>query len=183
MVWTCPKEAVENEEVKMWNINVQCDNVLEARRPDIILIDKKAQGDNHRYCCTSWFKSRGKRKEENKKRAWKIVETQNGRSLTDSDRSPWKCHKIIWWVDCKTRDNKQCWSDAKDSFAGNYEDLEKSVGDVKKPLSFVVKSSILDLAEFLHLLNCTATTLHKLSRQTGLQKNATPWKILVSGRN
>ena len=73
-------------------------------------------------------------------------------------------------MDCKTRDNKQCWSDAKDSFAGNYEDLEKSVGDVKKPLSFVVKSSISDLAEFLHLLNCIATTLHKLSRQTGLQE-------------
>ena len=24
-----------------WDINVQCDNVIEARRPDIILIDKK----------------------------------------------------------------------------------------------------------------------------------------------
>ena len=73
-------------------------------------------------------------------------------------------------MDCKTRDNKQCWSDAKGSFAGNLEDLEKSVGDVKKPLPFVVKSSISDLAEFLHLLNCIATTLHKLSRQTGLQE-------------
>ena len=35
---------MENEEVKMlWDINVQCDNVIEARRPDIILIDKKEQ--------------------------------------------------------------------------------------------------------------------------------------------
>ena len=25
----------------LWNINAQCDNVMEARRPDIILIDKK----------------------------------------------------------------------------------------------------------------------------------------------
>ena len=25
----------------MWDINVQCDNVIEARRPDIIVIDKK----------------------------------------------------------------------------------------------------------------------------------------------
>ena len=33
---------VENEEVKvLWDINVQCDNVIEARRPDIIVIDKK----------------------------------------------------------------------------------------------------------------------------------------------
>ena len=39
-----PEGAVENEEVKMlWNINVNCDNVMEARRPDIILIDKKEQ--------------------------------------------------------------------------------------------------------------------------------------------
>ena len=37
-----PEGAVENEEVKvLWNIDVQCDNVMEARRPDIILIDKK----------------------------------------------------------------------------------------------------------------------------------------------
>ena len=25
----------------LWNINVQCDNVIEARRPDVIVIDKK----------------------------------------------------------------------------------------------------------------------------------------------
>ena len=37
-----PEEAVENEEVKvLWDISVQCDNVIEARRPDIILIEKK----------------------------------------------------------------------------------------------------------------------------------------------
>ena len=34
--------AVENEEVKvLWGINVQCDKVIETRRTDIILIDKK----------------------------------------------------------------------------------------------------------------------------------------------
>ena len=37
-----PEGTVENEEVKvLWNIDDQCDNVMEARRPDIILIDKK----------------------------------------------------------------------------------------------------------------------------------------------
>ena len=37
-----PEGAVENEEVKvLWNIDVQCDNVMGARRPDKILIDKK----------------------------------------------------------------------------------------------------------------------------------------------
>ena len=39
-----PEGAVENEEVKvLWDINVQCDNVIEAKRPDIILIDKNEQ--------------------------------------------------------------------------------------------------------------------------------------------
>ena len=34
--------VVENEEIKvLWDINVQYDNVIEARRPDIIVIDKK----------------------------------------------------------------------------------------------------------------------------------------------
>ena len=34
--------VIENEEVEvLWDINVQCDNVIEARRPDIIGIDKK----------------------------------------------------------------------------------------------------------------------------------------------
>ena len=37
-----PEGVVENEEVKVWwDINVQCDNVIEARRPDIIVINKK----------------------------------------------------------------------------------------------------------------------------------------------
>ena len=37
-----PERAVEDEEVKvLWDINVQCNNVIEARRPDIIVIVKK----------------------------------------------------------------------------------------------------------------------------------------------
>ena len=37
-----PEGIVQNEEVKFWwDINVQCDNVIEARRPDVTLIDKK----------------------------------------------------------------------------------------------------------------------------------------------
>ena len=36
--------AVEDDDVKsIWDINIQCDNVTEARRPDLILIDKKAK--------------------------------------------------------------------------------------------------------------------------------------------
>ena len=34
--------VVENEEVKvLWDVNSQCDNVIEARRPDIVVVDKK----------------------------------------------------------------------------------------------------------------------------------------------
>ena len=37
-----PEGAAENKEIKvLWDIKFQCDNVIEARRPDIILIDKK----------------------------------------------------------------------------------------------------------------------------------------------
>ena len=40
--WYEPEGVVENKEVKvLWDINVRCDNVTEARRPDIIVIDKK----------------------------------------------------------------------------------------------------------------------------------------------
>ena len=39
-----PEGAVENEKIKvLWDINIQCDNLMEARRPDLIVIDKKEQ--------------------------------------------------------------------------------------------------------------------------------------------
>ena len=39
-----PERAVVNEEIKvLWDINIQCDNVIETRRPDQIVIDKKEQ--------------------------------------------------------------------------------------------------------------------------------------------
>ena len=40
----CPERVVEEDDVKLiWDINVQCDNFMEARRPDLILVDKKAK--------------------------------------------------------------------------------------------------------------------------------------------
>ena len=36
--------AVENEEIKvLWDINIQRDNLIEAKRPELIVIDKKEQ--------------------------------------------------------------------------------------------------------------------------------------------
>ena len=92
-----PEGVVENEEVKvLWDINVQCDNVIEARRPDIIVIDKKERKVIIIGIAVpaDQCKSRGKRKGKSGKipgleeRDRKIVETQNGRSRTCSDRSP-----------------------------------------------------------------------------------------------
>ena len=40
----CPEGAVKDDNVKLiWDINIQCDNVIEARRPGLILVDKKAK--------------------------------------------------------------------------------------------------------------------------------------------
>ena len=40
----CTEGAVEDDDVELiWDINIQCDNVIEARRPDLILVDKKAK--------------------------------------------------------------------------------------------------------------------------------------------
>ena len=39
-----PEGAVENEDIKvLWDINIQCDNLIEAKRPDLIVIDNKEQ--------------------------------------------------------------------------------------------------------------------------------------------
>ena len=40
--WTGPGNRIGKEEAKLlWDTNVQCDNVIEARRPDIIIVVKK----------------------------------------------------------------------------------------------------------------------------------------------
>ena len=40
----CPEGVLEDDDVKLiWDIDIQCDNVMEARRPDLILVDKKAK--------------------------------------------------------------------------------------------------------------------------------------------
>ena len=43
----CPKGVVENDDVKLfWDINIQCDNIIEARRPNLILVDKKRKSSS-----------------------------------------------------------------------------------------------------------------------------------------
>ena len=87
-----PEGAVENEEVNvLWDINVQCDKAIEARRPDIILIDKKEQKgiiiDIAVPADLRVGKKERKKVEKHQclKRDWKIVETKNDRSCACSD--------------------------------------------------------------------------------------------------
>ena len=40
----CPEGAVEDDDVKLiWDINIQCDNVIEAKRTDLTFVDKRAK--------------------------------------------------------------------------------------------------------------------------------------------
>ena len=37
-----PEGALENDDIKLlWEMSIQCDNAIEARRPDIVVVDKK----------------------------------------------------------------------------------------------------------------------------------------------
>ena len=37
-----PEEVMENEKCKiLWDMNIQCDHVIEVRRPDIVVVEKK----------------------------------------------------------------------------------------------------------------------------------------------
>ena len=40
----CPEGAVEDGDVKLiWDTNIQCDNIIEEKRPNLILVDKNAK--------------------------------------------------------------------------------------------------------------------------------------------
>ena len=124
-----PEGVVKNKKVKVLrDINVQCDNVIEPRRPDIIVIDKKEWKGiiiDINFAVPADVTVGEKEREKVKKipgfeeRDQKTVETQNGRDRTHSDGSPWKCHQRIWWVDWKARDTTPCWSNAKICLVGN----------------------------------------------------------------
>ena len=36
-----PDSVSENDEVKLLDVNIQCDHVIEARRPDIVVVNKQ----------------------------------------------------------------------------------------------------------------------------------------------
>ena len=92
-----PEGAVENEEIKvLWDINIQCDNLIEARRPDLIAIDKKEQkGIIIDIAVPAGVRVEGKEKVEKYqdlkreiRRLWKL---RNVEIVPVGDRGPWKC--------------------------------------------------------------------------------------------
>ena len=96
-----PEGAVEKEEVKvLWVVSVQCNNLIEARRPGIVVIDKKDQNEIIFNIAVLRVGEKEREKVEKyqdlkRERYWKIVETQNGGSCAYSDRSAWECNKKI----------------------------------------------------------------------------------------
>ena len=98
-----PEGVVKNEEVKIvWDINVQCDNVIEARRPDIIVIDKKEQKGLIIDIAVP-ADVRVEEKEREKVEKYQDLKREIGRlwnlkksgGCTCSYRNPWKCHQRI----------------------------------------------------------------------------------------
>ena len=82
----------------LWDINIQCDNLIEARRPDLIVIDKKEQkGIIIDIAVPADIRVEEKETEkvekyqDLKKRDQKIVEIEKCRNCPCSDKDPWKC--------------------------------------------------------------------------------------------
>ena len=90
----------------LWDINVQCDNVMETRRPGIIVIDKKERKGIIKDKGVPADVREGEKEREKvekipgfEERDQKIVETQNGRSGTCSDRSASVTKGFDRWIE------------------------------------------------------------------------------------
>ena len=136
-----PEGAVENEENKvLWDINIQCDNLTEARRPDLIVIDKKEQkGIIIDIAVPADVRVEEKEKEKGEKflkkgfekRDQKIVEIEKCRNCRYSDRGSRKCFCRIWYVHGKAMHNMQCWSNAEVCLVENCKNTKKSIRNIK----------------------------------------------------
>ena len=96
-----PEGIVENEAVKiMWDI--QCNNVIQARRPDVIVIHKeKKEALIVGYCCTCGYEDcrkrvgEGRKVPRSEKGDKKVVGTAMCKSCSSSDWCPWKRYKDL----------------------------------------------------------------------------------------
>ena len=135
-----PEGAIENEEVKvLWDINIQCDNVIEARRPDIIVIYKKERkGIIIDIAVPADANVMEKEQEKVEKyqdlrreiaRLWKLKRIEVVPVVIGALGSVTK--EFNKWIGKIGIRSLQCWNNAKDCFVGNCEDIEESVGNVK----------------------------------------------------
>ena len=80
----CPEGVVEDDVKLISDINIQCDNVMEVRRPGLILVDKKVKSSviidvAVPHDCRICEKEIGKiEKYQNLKRAAKALVTEKG---------------------------------------------------------------------------------------------------------
>ena len=142
MIWYehVPEGPVENEEVKLlWDISIQYDNVIEAIRPDILVVDKK----EHNGIITDIAVPDDVRvgEEESEKvekyqelkreigRLWKLKHVEVVSVVIGALRSVTKDFER--WIK-KTRHSIQHWSDAKDCLAGNCKNISASIRALEK---------------------------------------------------
>ena len=53
-----PESAVENENFKiLWDFTIQSNHIIEARRPDIVVVDKVKKDSDYKYGITRRYKS------------------------------------------------------------------------------------------------------------------------------
>ena len=58
-----PAAVLENDAHKLlWDFDIQTDHLISARRPDLIVINKKENLQNCRLCCPGWPQNKTERK-------------------------------------------------------------------------------------------------------------------------
>ena len=97
-----PEGVVENDDVKLlWDVNIQCDNVIKARKPDLILVDKKERKATIIDIAVPADVNVEEKemekveKYQELKREIKRLEIEKGRNCTCCDRSSGMCDKRI----------------------------------------------------------------------------------------
>ena len=130
--------AVENEEVKVfWDINIQGDNVTEARRPDIIVTDKK-EWKGIIIDITVWADVRV---EEKNRRKWKSTRTWRDIGRLLKLKMIEVMSVVIGALESVTKEFDK-WIEKlgiiynvevmQNCIVGNWEDIEESIGNTKK---------------------------------------------------
>ena len=97
-----PQQVVKNAGFKvLWDFNVQCDRMVEAKSPDIILSNG---GQDHQHCyqwrCTSKRQKTGENREvpTSSRRNRKVVEAEESDSCSNCERNIRSCIRYVWGI-------------------------------------------------------------------------------------